>query len=298
MTALVIERAGPLTSVQDAGRFGQLVHGVTASGPMDRMGFANAGAALGTASAAGIEFTTAGIALRLEAGTCRIGFSGGDFVARHNDAPCAWNSSCNLGPGDRFEVLPGPAGTYGYVRFEREIDVPLVLGSRATNTRAGFGGLMGRNIVAGDRLALGAEAVQAVAHAAVQANGPVRVIWGLHADVFASAVRQRFVEEAFVVSGRMDRMGVRLEDRGGVFADAARLSLVSEPIVAGDIQILGDGRPIVLMRDHQPTGGYPRIGTVISADLDRFAQLRPGAEVGFMPVTVAHAHAILAGRDI
>ena len=88
-------------------------------------------------------------------------------------------------------------------------------------------------------------------------------------------------------------MGVRLDDPAGVFADASALSLVSDAIVPGDIQILGDGTPIVLMRDHQPTGGYPRIGTIISADLDRLAQLRPGHDVSFQPVTVEHARQIL-----
>jgi len=84
-------------------------------------------------------------------------------------------------------------------------------------------------------------------------------------------------------------MGVRLADPDGVFRAQRRLSLVSDAIVPGDIQILGDGTPIVLMRDHQPTGGYPRIATVVSADLDRFAQLRPGAEIRFRPVTLEHA---------
>lgn len=84
-------------------------------------------------------------------------------------------------------------------------------------------------------------------------------------------MRQRFVGTLFTVLRRLDRMGVRLQGDAGVFSDAATLSLMSDAIVPGDIQILGDGTPIVLMRDHQPTGGYPRIGTIISADLDRFA---------------------------
>jgi len=84
-------------------------------------------------------------------------------------------------------------------------------------------------------------------------------------------------------------MGVRLVDAAGVFAEQRRLNLVSDAIVPGDIQILGDGTPIVLMRDHQPTGGYPRIATVASADLNRFAQLRPGTDVRFRPVTLEHA---------
>jgi allophanate hydrolase len=77
-----------------------------------------------------------------------------------------------------------------------------------------------------------------------------------------------------------------------VFTDAKILSLVSDAVVPGDIQILGDGTPIVLMRDHQPTGGYPRIATVLTDDLDRFAQLRPGSHLRFRPLTVAHAEGL------
>src|SRR5690606_133066 len=124
-------------------------------------------------------------------------------------------------------------------------------------------------------------------------DGPIRFIWGLHAEHFSRDVRQAFLAAPFRVTSVMDRMGVRLRDERGIFADRAILSLVSEPVLAGDIQILGDGTPILLMRDHQPTGGYPRIGTIIAADLDRFAQLRPGTPVVFAPVSVDHAHRLL-----
>jgi allophanate hydrolase subunit 2 len=126
-------------------------------------------------------------------------------------------------------------------------------------------------------------------------EGPIRVVWGLHADLFDPAVRGRFAEEAFTVSNRLDRMGARLTDRGGVFLSTPPLSLVSDAIVPGDIQILGDDTPIVLLRDHQPTGGYPRIATVITADLDRFAQLRPGTEVRFEPASLPRAQALMKG---
>ena len=98
------------------------------------------------------------------------------------------------------------------------------------------------------------------------------------------ALRQRFAETSFRVSTQLDRMGVRLADATGLFREQRRLTLVSDFIVPGDIQILGDGTPIVLMRDHQPTGGYPRIATIVDADFDRFAQMRPGTAVSFRPV--------------
>jgi 5-oxoprolinase (ATP-hydrolysing) subunit C len=293
---LLITRAGPLATIQDAGRFGMLAHGISASGPMDRSAYELAGQGLTAAPAGAIEITTAGLDFRVEAGTCRIGFAGGTFTARHNGNPLAWPSHREFTAGDEVSVSPGPIGNYGYLRFDAAIDVPLVMGSIATNSRAGIGGLEGRALRAGDRLRLVDGAAAGSRPPNSGAEGPIRVIWGLHADLLAAA-RERFVMTPFRISARLDRMGVRLEDPAGAFADSTILSLVSDAVVPGDIQVLGDGTPIVLMRDHQPTGGYPRIATIIAADLDRFAQMRPGSAVAFAPVGVDHAHLLLrSGR--
>jgi biotin-dependent carboxylase-like uncharacterized protein len=298
MTALLLTRAGPLTTLQDGGRPGLLRHGVSASGPMDRGGFARAGGWLGNAGPTGIEFTAAGLGFRVEDGSVSVAADGGEFAIAVNGEARPWPARMLLKAGDGVEIRPGPRGTYGYLRFDRDIDVAPVLGSTATNLTVGLGGFGGRALEAGDRIGLGPPLPRAPGQhprAEEPAPGPIRVTWGLHADLFAGAVRERFVGEAFRISPRMDRMGVRLDDPGAVFAGLAQLSLVSDAIVPGDIQILGDGAPIVLMRDHQPTGGYPRIATVVTADLDRFAQLRPGAEVRFTPVSVAHAQTLVRG---
>ncbi|MFD2646286.1 biotin-dependent carboxyltransferase family protein [Devosia albogilva] len=294
---LRIVRASPLTTVQDAGRFGALAHGIAASGPMDRRGYEAAGLLAG-AGAGGVEFTRAGIEIELVAGRCRVGFAGGDFTAAQGGARVGWPGLVELSAGDRFSVTPGAWGNYGYLRFGGDIDVPLVMGSMATNSRAGLGGLAGRALVAGDEIRIAGKGKPAVTVLPADApeEGPIRVVWGLHADRFSPAVRERFVASAFRVSMRLDRMGVRLEDTEGVFAATRMLGLVSDAVVPGDIQILGDGAPIVLMRDHQPTGGYPRIGTVISADLDRLAQMRPGTAIAFQPVTVEHAQQLLRSQ--
>jgi allophanate hydrolase len=285
-----------LATIQDGGRFGMLAHGISASGPMDRAGYALAGRMVGDAPAGAVEITTAGLDLRLESGECRIGFAGGAFTARHNGEPVAWPGGCVLAPGDSLSISPGPSGNYGYLRFDRAIDVPTIMGSIATNSRVGLGGLQGRALRAGDRLQLIDGVPGSAQPASLPSEGPVRFIWGLHAELFPTA-RQRFVSSAFGISTAMDRMGVRLTDPSGVFADNAMLSLVSDAVVPGDIQILGDGTPIVLMRDHQPTGGYPRIATIIAPDLDRFAQLRPGSAVAFAPISVEHAQELLrSGR--
>lgn len=287
MITIRIIRAGPLATVQDAGRHGMLRHGVSASGPMDRAAFA----ALGGGAA--IEFSSGGLAFAVEGGACRAAFGGGVFRLTVSGKKRKWPTTAAFNDGDVVEITTGAAGNFGYVRFDHEIDVPVVMGSRATNLVAGLGGLEGRALRKGDLLALGGAVPLAAADAPLHGGGPIRIVWGLHADLFATDARSRFLETAFSVTSRMDRMGVRLADPGGVFAGTRALSLVSDAIVPGDIQILGDGTPIVLMRDHQPTGGYPRIATVITADLDRFAQMRPGAEVHFAAVTLDKARAAL-----
>lgn len=288
-----ITRVGPLCTLQDSGRSGMLAHGVGASGPMDRTAFHAAGELLLEAGSTAIEFTMAGLALVADE-PIGVSFAGGTFRARVNGKAKAWPGSAKLKPGDQLEITPGPTGNYGYLRFDREIDVPPVMGSRATNLTVGLGGLGGRALKAGDEIRLGS-AGRAVAPgpAITAAEGPIRVTWGLHADLFAPKVREAFVSAPFTISPKLDRMGARLEDREAVFTGSRSLSLVSDAIVAGDIQILGDGTPIVLLRDHQPTGGYPRIATVVSADLDRFVQLRPGTELRFQPITVAKAQGLL-----
>lgn len=294
MTAIRITRVGPLATLQDDGRPGLLRHGISASGPMDRRAFERAGGWLGSAGTTGIEFTTAGIGFVAEA-PVSFAVDGGAFELTIDGEAKPWPTRALLQAGSTVDIRPGPAGNYGYLRFDREIDVPRVMGSRATSSIAGIGGLDGRALQVGDVVPLGATLPrgrgQHPSPAAVQ-DGPIRVIWGLHADRFNEGLRQLFVASDFVVSPQLDRMGVRLLDPGRVFAEAKILSLVSDAVLPGDIQILGDGTPIVLMRDHQPTGGYPRIATVASIDLDRFAQLRPGTPLRFEPVTVAHAEGL------
>lgn len=297
--AIRITRVGPLTTLQDAGRPGWLAAGVTASGPMDAGAFARAGAWLGSPSATALEFTTAGVTIEVDAGPVSVAADGGSFAATVNGIGKPWPMRTLLRAGDVLDIRPGRLGNYGYLRFDREIAVEPVLESRATNTVVGLGGVAGRALQAGDVLQLGQRLPRRSGLRPVRQSektGPIRFIWGLHAELFGAQTRNRFVTEFFRVSHRIDRMGARLDDPGGVLANTRALSLVSDAIVAGDIQVLGDGTPVVLLRDHQPTGGYPRIGTIISADLDRFVQLRPGSEVRFEPVTVAHAHLLLGAR--
>lgn len=297
-SSIEILRAAPLTTIQDEGRPGMFRYGIAASGPMDRAAFARAGGWLGNAGGAGIEFTRAGLDLVVAEGTIGVAADGGSFTASVNDRQLNWPTRAVLRTGDRLSITPGPLGNYGYLRFDAELDLEPVLGSKATNLTAGLGGLEGRGLLPGDRLTFG-DKLPATRSPHPQPEpdpeGPLRILWGLHADLFPASMRQRFLGESFTISTRLDRMGVGLDDPHRVFEGWAALSLISDAIVPGDIQILGNGTPTVLMRDHQTVGGYPRIATIISADLDRFAQQRPGAAITFTAVSPDHARRILEG---
>ncbi|SDH05281.1 biotin-dependent carboxyltransferase family protein [Pelagibacterium luteolum] len=295
MSSIAITRASPLTTIQDIGRFGMLAHGIGPSGPMDRTSFREAEAVTGRHCGAAIEFGPLGLDIVYSGAPRMIGLAGGSFAARLNGRTLEWPTDAEVSDGDVLSIKPGSSGNFGYLRLDAEIDVPPVLGSRSTNAVVGLGGLSGRALTAGDELRLKdlpAGTIPSDATGSSHENGPIRFIWGIHADQFPLDLRMTFCETRFVISPSIDRMGFRLTDPEGIFTDATILGLVSDAVVAGDIQILGDGTPIVLMADHQPTGGYPRIATIIDADRDAFSQIRPGRPVRFTPVSVDHAHGI------
>src|SRR4051812_28285947 len=132
MTAITFTRTGPLTTLQDAGRFGMLAHGVSASGPMARGAFVAAGAMLAEVGGTGVEFTAAGLCFTAE-GPLRAACAGGNFSLSVNRNRREWPARLGLDAGDAVEITPGSAGNYGYLRFDREIEIAPVLGSRATN---------------------------------------------------------------------------------------------------------------------------------------------------------------------
>ncbi len=295
MTHLKFLSVGPMVSVQDAGRFGALEYGVAASGPMDRSAFFRAGYLLEKAGApvglAGFECGGGELEFSVHGGDVRAAFCGGKFTLHINAKSAKWNKVHTLKDADVVKISPGKSGNYAIVRMEQGIDVAQIIGSQSTNMIAKLGGIGGRPLEGGDIVKLKPSGDRFVRGPVFDvAEGPIRVVWGVHGDLFPKEVRQRFLDSKFVVSSAMDRMGVRLMDRHGVFLMPPKLSLVSDTIVPGDIQILGDGTPVVLMRDHQPTGGYPRIATIISVDIDRFAQYRAGTKVNFVSVSVEHAH--------
>ena len=168
-----------------------------------------------------------------------------------------------------------------------------MLGSNATHTRSALGGIDGRALAAGDVLpVVDARSCDGGAAALTapwldRSDDPIRVILGPQDDYFSRAQIERFCRETWTVSHRSDRMAYFLD--GASIAPENGLGIVSDGIVMGAIQVLGDGRPMVLMADRQVTGGYPKIATVIGADLGRLAQMRPGSAVRFAVTTIEAA---------
>ena len=295
MTArLVVLAAGPGVTVQDAGRSGFSRWGVTGCGPMDPAAFRLANRALGgDGDRVAIEISAAGLEVTVEGGSLDLALVGGEFDVRLDDRRLPSAVALRLEPGARLAVRTGASGAWCYLSIAGAIDVPSVLGSRATHTRSGLGGLDGRGLKAGDRLEiLGSRRVIETA-SAIDAgrldedHGPIRVVLGPQHDHFSADQIEAFLGRDRRLSPRSDRMAYALE--GEPLTHARGHDIVSDAVAHGAIQVPGSGLPFVLMADRQPTGGYPKIATVIGADLGRMAQIRPGEVVRFRAVTVEEA---------
>ena len=285
---LRIEQAGPLTSVQDTGRFGHLRHGVTWSGPVEPLGFAAAHAALGNApGGAAIELSHGGIALRCLEGPVRFALAGGDFSASlDGQALGGWLTSV-LNPGARLVIRDGSASNWATLAFAGAIDAPRWLGSSATLALAGLGG---GKLAAGETVTIDATPVAESGSRAIVPpptdGGPIRIVPGPQHEFFSAETLALLTSSVFTAAPVFDRMGMVLE---GPPLLPLSLTMLSTPVIRGGIQINGAGTATILLADHQTTAGYPRIATVISADLPRLAQLRPGMALRFAAVTAAEA---------
>lgn len=310
MTAqLEVVTGGLAVALQDRGRFGYRRLGVPVSGALDPVLLAAANALVGNAAgAAGLEILLSGPVLKVSQGRVRISIAGNADAQTQNARGTTlrllpW-STATLGPGDvvRFgAAAPGSGGlSLAYVGISGGVDVPAVLGSRSTYARAALGGVHGRAIAAGDLLACGSRVGSAplefrgagpFAHPA----GSIRVVPGPQADHFTDEALQVFFSQAFTVTRDRDRMGIRLQ--GPALQHNSRgADIASDGVTPGAIQVPGNGQPIILMADCQTVGGYPKIGTVISADLPRLAHALPGAPLRFQRVGLAQAAAARAAQ--
>jgi len=291
---LRVVHAGPLVSIQDGGRFGQMRFGVSASGPMDRISFAIANTALGQPeTATGIEVSLGGLILECKEGAVSFAVAGGGF-----SVDCAGNNSTSwtvqtLHEGQKLSIRGGVWGSWAYVAFAGILKAKTWLGSTATHSMSGFGGgalQSGQDIAIDDARIANDRLGDLPCPAFAKPDGEAHVVTGPQDRHFARSSVETFLSSPYNFTDAFDRMGVRLNGPELHLSEA--LSIPSEPILRGSVQVAGDGVPTVLLADHQTTGGYPKVATVISSDMDRLSQMRAHDSIKFVAVSPGQAVAM------
>jgi biotin-dependent carboxylase-like uncharacterized protein len=271
---------------------------------MDGLALRAANLAVGNpAGAAGLECTVAGPRLRFLA-TTRFALVGADLSpVLHREDLGAWpvplGAAVLARAGNVLAFGARRSGSRTYIAFAGGIDVPPVLGSRSTDLTAGFGGLGGRALRAGDLIALGPRGAggdEGLVPPAVTRSGDVRVILGPQHDHFGPEALAALLAEAYTLAPESDRVGGRLQ--GPRLAHRGAAEIVTDGMVPGCVQVPPDGQPIVMMAGGPTTGGYPKIATVVRADLPALAQLLPGeGRVRFRAVSIEEAQETDPGGD-
>jgi len=287
MTWLSVVKPGPLTLVQDRGRPGLAHLGVGSSGAMDRAAHSLANRLVGNEpAAAGLEILFGAVALRAE-DTVWVAVAGAWGSVTIEGREVAHHSATLLGAGETLEFGIASHGIRYYLAVRGGIEVPLVLGSRSSDTLARLGPSL---LAVGDILRIGSEphgAVPLVDVVPVDAPSNAAVTLelrpGPRRSWFTPESWDRLLGNEWQVSPRSDRSGIRLD--GAALDRTERRELPSEGMVSGAIQVSPDGVPTILAVDHPVTGGYPVIAVVTDDSLDALAQLRPGQKIRFRLAT-------------
>ena len=285
---------GAMALIQDGGRKGFQHLGVTAGGPMDEYAFDWANWLLGnTRGAAALEITYGLVALEAQADVT-IALTGADLGASLNGKPLLPWQACQVSAGDRLSFATPVSGLRAYIAMPGGIKAEPRLGSVATVVREKVGGLdgSGQSLKKGDILQSTSPRPNALRHmpdwAVPDYGAPLLlgVIPGYQFEGFSTVQRMKFFSSDYMVTSNIDRMGYRLKGEAVI---SEQSGIISEGIALGAIQIPQDGQPIVLMRDRQTIGGYPKIGCVFSLDLAKLSQRKPGDGVAFTLMDVADA---------
>lgn len=317
--SLLIEKPGLLTTIQDLGRFGYQKHGVLTGGAMDTYSLRIANFLVGNPeNEAALEITLMGPgpSLRAEEDVL-LAAAGADAALSIDGSPMkAWKPFV-LKKDQTLTFGPRRSGSRCYLAAAGGFDVPIVMNSKSTYLRGAIGGFSGRALQKGDPLKIG-EKKEAVLRfmnkllneyscaapewsvyyppfLSFKKEPVIRVIPGEQFEKFTNETQKKFFSEAFQISGQSDRMGYRMN--GPQLKLTEPLEMLSEAVSFGTIQVPPDGNPIILMADRQTTGGYPRIGQIITADLPTIGQLMPGEKLRFSPVTRKEAEDILIENE-
>jgi biotin-dependent carboxylase-like uncharacterized protein len=300
--ALRMISPGLSTTIQDLGRSGFQRLGVSVSGALDPVSLHAANALAGNPGNTGVlEALYVGPTFAVDTDNARLAFAGADAVIEILDDPDARDGeiiptmrSIRVRRGQVIRVGSLKNGATLYIAVEGGFAVAPALGSVSTDSRGRMGGWQGRPLVEGDVIPLRRATASdrdeyLIDGLDLAAPRRFRAVLGPQSDNFSNQEIERFFASEYTVSAGSNRMGMRLE--GQAIEHLRGFNIVSDAIATGSIQVPGSGQPIVLLADHQTTGGYPKIATVISADLPALGRLSIGSKVSFVPVSVEEAAA-------
>lgn len=286
-----IVKPGLQTTVQDGGRRGFQAYGVPVCGAMDWQALALANILAGNSwEEATLEICALGPTITFDEDGV-FALAGADFSATLNGQPLEPNGAFLAHKGDVLEMGACKGGFRAYLAVSGGFDLPLIMESRSTCLSAGFGGFQGRTLKTGDKIGLRAPQLwmrglpDRKTVWKYDPETPIRVVLGPQNEAFSQQGLDMFFSSEYRFGAQCDRMGCRLEGTKITLNEDASPNIISDGVVMGSIQV-PNGQPIVMMADRQTTGGYVKLGTVISADLPLMAQKRPGDIVRFNCVTV------------
>ncbi len=298
-----IAQPGMLTTVQDLGRLGYQRLGVPVAGAMDHFSLRVGNRLVGNPeNEASLEATFMGPTLKVLANAV-IAVTGGDLGAILNSAPLPMWQGVSVSKGDTISFQGPQSGFRAYLCVAGGIDISPVMGSKSTYLRSKIGGYQGRPLQQGDVLEIGQPSEepnigrQLVSDLIPSYGGDValRVVLGPQDDQFTEQGIQTFFSSEFIVTPQMDRMGIRLE--GPNIRHREKADIISDGIMFGSVQIPGNEQPIIMMADHQTTGGYTKIATIVSVDVPKMAQAQPGDKVKFQEISIEEAHDLYRNQE-
>ena len=293
-----VENGGILTTVQDEGRFGYQAYGVSTSGAMDSHAFHIANLLVGNKMTEGaLEMTFMGPTLTF---TCDniIAVTGGDLMPMLDGQPMPMYQAVLVRKGQKLQFGGARNGCRGYIAFAGGLEIPEVMGSKSTLLRNNLGGVKGRKLEKGDTIAFTASKTELsnMENRKVPADVypadevVLRVVLGPQDDEFTERGIRSFFWNSGVITDEFDRMGCRIEREPIEHKGDGNIN--TDGISLGSIQVPANGKPIIMLADRQSTGGYAKIGTVISVDLPKIAQSRPGQKVRFIQVSLELAQSL------
>ncbi|MBX0359260.1 biotin-dependent carboxyltransferase family protein [Halobacillus sp. Nhm2S1] len=313
-------KSGLMTTIQDIGRYGYQKDGVIVSGAMDQQAHRIANLLVGNpADAATMEMTLMGPVLEFQEDAF-IAICGGNLTPMIDGESVAMWKPLYIKKGSELRFGQPKQGFRCYLSIAGGFQVRKVMGSSSTYLRANMGGFEGRTLEKGDQLRFGhsdfhlpysteqlkpADKTISFKETSwfvgpeftnyTRDDQPIRVMAGREFELFTEKSKEQFFNDPFQIDSKSDRMGYRLN--GGTLKLENKKDIVSEAVTFGTIQVPPDGNPILLVADHQTTGGYPKIGQVASIDLPRVAQMRPGESIRFTPISHQEAQRLLLEKE-